>query len=49
MLCISEIKLFLDYDDIVLEEVILKKLGVSSKELISYIIFKCSYDVCKWG
>lgn len=49
MLRISEIKLPLDHDDIALEEAILKKLGVSSKELTSYTIFKRSYDARKRG
>ena len=47
MLRITEIKLPLDHPEDALKTAILKKLQIKSEELISYSIFKRSYDARK--
>lgn len=47
MLRLTEIKLPLDHNDNDLREAILKKLGISTETLLSYSIFKRSFDARK--
>jgi len=47
MLRLSEIKLPLDHHEDALKSAILKKLEIKSDDLISYSIFKRSYDARK--
>lgn len=47
MLRLTEIKLPLDHNDNDLREAILKKLGISTEALLSYSIFKRSFDARK--
>ena len=49
MLRISEIKLPLDHVESAIESAILTKLNIAKDELISFSIFKRSYDARKKG
>jgi uncharacterized protein len=49
MLRLTEVKLPLDHTEADIQIAILKKLGISAKDLIEYAIFKRSYDARKKG
>jgi uncharacterized protein len=49
MLRLTEVKLPLDRTEADIQAAILKKLGISAKDLIEYTIFKRSYDARKQG
>ncbi|NJM77174.1 MAG: NAD(P)/FAD-dependent oxidoreductase [Acaryochloridaceae cyanobacterium RU_4_10] len=49
MLRLTEVKLPLDHSETDIQTAILKKLGISAKDLIEYAIFKRSYDARKKG
>jgi uncharacterized protein len=49
MLRLTEVKLPLDHPEDEIKSAILKKLQITDEELISYSIFKRSYDARKKG
>lgn len=49
MIRITEIKLPLDHDELALKSAIINKLNISDQDLLSYNVFKRSYDARKKG